>query len=219
MAYTLDTALALDAAGLTLSAQLIDTTGANVGAAVTTGFVDLGLGFYLWHYAGFPDGFRGGVKFSAGGTLRAIAAINPEEAENTDVKTSSRATSLNVGALSVNYVGPVLQDGRLRIVRGDDYSVADDRAIDVTESGVWPVLTGATVALKTRSHSSGAIFTKAGTVVTATGTPKKVRFELTASETGGLAIGVHDFDVEATLSSGRVVTLAQGLMTVLVDVR
>lgn len=218
MAYTLDTALALDTAGLTLSAQLVDTAGANVGSAVSTGFSDLGLGFYLWHYTGFPDGFRGAVKFSAAGAVKAVAAINPEEGENTDVKTSTR-TTLNVGALSVNYVGPVVDDGVIKLVRGDDYALADGRAIDVLERGAWPVLTGATVALKTESHATHAIFTKAGTVVTATGSPKAVRFEPTAAETAALAIGVHDFDIEATLSSGRVATLGQGLMHVLADVR
>lgn len=81
MPYTFDTAIALDTAGLTLSAQLVNSTGANVGSAVTTGFVDLGSGFYVWHYESFPDGHRGAVKFSAGGALKAIAPINPEEAE------------------------------------------------------------------------------------------------------------------------------------------
>lgn len=89
--YTLDIALALGSSqtGLTLSAQLVDTTGANVGGAIGTGFVEIGQGNYLWHYAAFPDGHRGGVKFSAGATLKAFVAINPEEAERVDAKVSS----------------------------------------------------------------------------------------------------------------------------------
>lgn len=95
MVYTLDFALALGSSqtGLTLSAQLVDTAGSNVGGAVLTGFTEIGVGNYLWHYASIPDGHRGGVKFSiSGGALMAFAAINPEEGENTDAKTSTRST-------------------------------------------------------------------------------------------------------------------------------
>jgi len=93
MSYTLDFSLALGSAkaGLTLNAQLVDTAGANVGSAISTGFVDMGNGNYLWHYAAFPDGHRGGVKFYEQGvpsTILAFAAINPEEAENVDKKVS-----------------------------------------------------------------------------------------------------------------------------------
>lgn len=96
MAYTLSFGIALGASrtGLTLSAQLVSTLGANVGSAVASGFVELGRGNYLWTYSGIPDGFRGAVLFSAGGTLRATAAVNPQEAENLDVKVGQVAESL-----------------------------------------------------------------------------------------------------------------------------
>jgi hypothetical protein len=97
MAYTLDISLALGSAksGLTdLRGQLVDTAGSNVGSAISSGFTEIGAGNYLWHYASFPDGHRGGVKFysnAAPSTTLAFAAINPEEAENVDAKVSSRA--------------------------------------------------------------------------------------------------------------------------------
>lgn len=101
MVYTLDIPIALGSSqtGLTLEAQLVNTSGADVGSAVTTGFTEIGLGNYLWHYASFPDGHRGGVKFrlSGGGTLKAFTAINPEEAENTDAKTSTRLAPTTAG--------------------------------------------------------------------------------------------------------------------------
>lgn len=96
MAYSLDYSLALGSGrtGLAdLRAQLVDTTGANVGAAISTGFVEIGSGNYLWHYASFPDGHRGGVKFYSNATpatILAFAAVNPEEGEYTDAKTSTR---------------------------------------------------------------------------------------------------------------------------------
>jgi hypothetical protein len=95
MSYTLDFAIALGAGGtgLTLTAQLVDTGGANVGSAVSTGFTEIGAGNYLWHYAAFPDGHRGGVIFKSGATVKAFAAINPQEAENTDIKTSAVSAS------------------------------------------------------------------------------------------------------------------------------
>lgn len=98
MTYTLSFGIALgpDHAALTLSAQLFDTTGANVGAAVTTGFVERGQGNYLWTYASIPDGFRGGVDFSSGGVLLTTGAVNPEEAERIDAKVSTRATPADV---------------------------------------------------------------------------------------------------------------------------
>lgn len=98
MAYALDITLALGGGypSLTdLRAQLVDTTGSNVGGAVSTGFVNLGTGNYLWHYAAFPDAHRGAVLFysnAASSTILAVAAINPEEAERIDAAVSSRST-------------------------------------------------------------------------------------------------------------------------------
>jgi hypothetical protein len=80
--------------GLTLSAQLTDTTGTNSGAAITTGFAELGNGFYLWYYASFASQFRGSVKFLSAGTIVAALAINPEEAENLDTPVSGVPASV-----------------------------------------------------------------------------------------------------------------------------
>lgn len=104
MSYTqnFSLSLGLGKAGLAdLRAQLVDSSGANSGSAITTGFSEIGTGFYLWTYDSFADGFRGGVKFysnAASSTILAFSAINPEEAENTDVKTSSRLASTDYTA-------------------------------------------------------------------------------------------------------------------------
>jgi len=77
-----------------LAAQIVDTAGANIGGEVTTGFAEIGAGAYLWTYAAMPDAQRGGVKFyqsGVPGTILAFAAVNPEEAENTDAKVSTKA--------------------------------------------------------------------------------------------------------------------------------
>lgn len=46
MAYTFSVAIALGSSqtGLTLTAQIVDTGGSNVGAAISTGFVEVGPG-------------------------------------------------------------------------------------------------------------------------------------------------------------------------------
>jgi hypothetical protein len=95
MAYTLSIPILLGTAqiGLTLKAQLVDMSGANVGAAITTGFVEIGLGNYLLTTA-IPDGHRGGMKIlKSDNTLMAFGAINPEEGENSDTKTSTRVAT------------------------------------------------------------------------------------------------------------------------------
>jgi hypothetical protein len=86
MAYTNSISLTLGSSktGLSLRAQLFDTAGTNVGSLVSVGFVEIGQGNYIWTYSGFPDGFRGGVKFydsTALSIVLAATAVNPEEIE------------------------------------------------------------------------------------------------------------------------------------------
>ena len=64
--------------GLTLNAQPTDSTGVNVGSPITTGFTEIGDGFYIWNYALAAD-FQGCVKFIDQSTSDVLAfkAINP----------------------------------------------------------------------------------------------------------------------------------------------
>jgi len=112
MAYTLCISLSLGSSkvGLTLNAQLLDTSLNLIGSAISSGFNEVGKGNYLWNYTGFPDDFRGGVKFYPQGSVNdvlAVVSINPEEAENTDIKTSSvsggssNEIDINVGHSSI----------------------------------------------------------------------------------------------------------------------
>ena len=89
MAYSYSISLALGSSkvGLSLTAQLVNTSGTNVGAAITTGFIEIGAGNYLWTYISFPDGFRGGIKFYQTGipaTTLAFTSFNPEDAQYID---------------------------------------------------------------------------------------------------------------------------------------
>lgn len=80
--------------GLTLNAKLYDDTGAQTGATITTGFVEIGNGAYSYKHTTLPDGHRGSfVMYKVSDvTIKVVFSVNPEEAENTDAKTSTRST-------------------------------------------------------------------------------------------------------------------------------
>lgn len=112
MAYGLVFTLALGAGrtGLasTLRAQRVDTSGADTGSVISTGFVEDGTsGNYLFFTSAIPDGFQGSVRFydtGAPSTSLGLAAINPTETENADVKTSTRAAAGDAMDLVANAV-------------------------------------------------------------------------------------------------------------------
>jgi len=86
MTYTFSISISLGSSksGLILNAQLFDTSGSDIGSLVSSGFVELGQGNYLWTYSGFPDDFRGGVKFYNSvvpGIILAATSINPQDIE------------------------------------------------------------------------------------------------------------------------------------------
>lgn len=89
MAYTLTAGIILpdNLTGLTLAAQLVDTTGADVGAPIAAGFSEIGGGQYQFAHAAYPDGFRGGVKVSRTDTADVLCfiPINPEEGEQVGI--------------------------------------------------------------------------------------------------------------------------------------
>lgn len=96
-----------------LRAQLIDDSGANVGSAISTGFVEIDNGFYQWNYTSIPDGHRGGVRFysaASSGVTLSFGSINPEELENTDSKTSQIWHTLTSGLTTAGSAGKLLVD-------------------------------------------------------------------------------------------------------------
>lgn len=143
MAYTLSFSLALGTSqtGLTLSAQLVDSAGVNVGGAVGTGFSERGRGNYLWT-GSIPDGHRGGVEFFSGAILMAFSAINPEEAEYTDAKTSTRlATAGYTTPPTVGAIADGVWDEALagHLTAGTTGEALDDagNASTLTAADVW----------------------------------------------------------------------------------
>jgi hypothetical protein len=116
-----------------------------------------------------------------------------------------------IGSAQVTTTSPVAQNGKVEVVQGCDYDAADGLSLDWTDaSNTWPVLTDATIAV---NIDDGELIL-AGSVVTATGSSKKVRAEPTAAETAALEPGHYRYVVMATLASGNKVALAAGLWTV-----
>jgi hypothetical protein len=62
--------------GLTLTGQFIDEAGADVGSLVTTGFVEIGAGNYIW--TGVPLTGAVAFKILSGVTVMAVASMDEE---------------------------------------------------------------------------------------------------------------------------------------------
>lgn len=207
MSYTstIGVSLGQSQTGLTLAAQLIDTTGGIIANDIRTGFVEVGLGSYLFTYVSYPDDFRGAVKFlnvnNASG-LMAISAINPQESEYADVKTSTRLSNAGLPATVPVFSIPTdMTSGdavTLRIT--DDYKLSEGRNIDATSTG-WPDLTSSTVTLNVCNK-----FTKNLTIVAA----RQIRIELTRTELATIGGGRWPFEIYATLSNGNIITIVTG---------
>lgn len=120
-----------------------------------------------------------------------------------------------LGAATVVLVSPVATDGAtVTLVRGDDHFAADGRSLDFNIQNS-PSLIGGTVKL-TLKRSGVTDLTMAGAVLSAT----LARFEPDKTLTAKLVPGVfnYNFDVEATLANGHVVTPVIGKASVLEDV-
>lgn len=126
-----------------------------------------------------------------------------------------------LGAGVVTFAAPVnAQTSDLEIVRGDDYTASSGRALPEWSSEDWTPLdlsNAASVTLRARARYSGAVFTKAASVLSDT----QVRVEFTAAETAEFAVGreAYSFDLQAVLAAGDVVTLVQGKIHVKFDVQ
>lgn len=88
--------------GLTLSAQPVLPDGTNTGPSLTTGFVEIGNGFYLWTTDSLADDFVGGIKFSTtGGTFLAFIDVNLAPTVAIDALTGDGSVQVDH-----NYGGP-----------------------------------------------------------------------------------------------------------------
>lgn len=219
MSYTLDIPIILGASqtGLTIKAQLVDSSLSNVGSEITGAVAEVGGGVYLAHLTAIPNNHRGGVSFYTGtlpSGFKAFAGINPQEAEYTDVKTSSISGGgsdalQRTAAIRVSDQDEDSED--IFITIGDSYSIANGRAIPFIDAkATWPDLDVGTVKFYAQDLVVDAV------VVNAIDTPKEVKVELTSEQTSGLVVARSRYSIRHVLddSPDEVETLAQGRIIV-----
>lgn len=117
MTYSMVFDLNLGSAGITdARAQLINTLGANVGSAASTGFVDVGSGFYQW-LGTIPAGFAGGVKFYSAAAPTVILAF--KSINLTPWEQSPRTLTQSAASTIATLAG-----SEITIMRGDSLDVS-----------------------------------------------------------------------------------------------
>jgi hypothetical protein len=119
-----------------------------------------------------------------------------------------------IGAGAVQVAAPVESEGTLRLVRGDDYYLADGNPIRFVEPApdAWADLTGATVKL-----TIGQASAITGVIVEAVTYPKEIYFEVGSAVTSLLEARTTRYDVEATLANTHQRTLAKGVAIIEAD--
>ena len=148
-------------AGLTMASQLTDTAGADSGSELTAGFVEIGNGNYYWNYASFADGFRGGVYFyedGSTGTILAFAAINPEEAEYTDQKTSAAVTLGNDSITAAIVATGAIDADAIATDAIGAAEIATDAigSAELAASAVTEIVTGVLTSAMTEAYAADA---------------------------------------------------------------
>lgn len=111
---------------------------------------------------------------------------------------------------TINIISPLDYDGTsLNVIQGDDYLTIDGRNIlfsgDIEDQ--WLDLTGSTVIIGVY----GTSISKECVVISATGM-QQISLELTSTDTD-IPQGTYDYDVQATLSNGSIITLFRGKFT------
>lgn len=189
-------------AGITTTADYDNRTGLNHCRVVATG----------------ANGFESGKSYSlvvTTGTVDSVSAVGYTVARFTIERSAAYGA---IGAVSVTLTSPVSSDQDIELVRGDDYSNSDSRALAFSVDGA-PDITAATLTFAMRDPSGPFGLQKTGTIVSSGGATQTFRFEFTSSETAAFTVGApaYAYDVQATLASGRKVTLVRGSVTVLQD--
>ena len=200
--------------------RLKDTSDSWVGSEQSSTFYENGVGFFYCLAASIPDEHQGWIViYESGASSSPVAeyAINPSEMEivrellSEAVPGSFLQGSVGyalglLGAVTISTISPVSESGDVTTYQGDDYNNSDSRRLEWSDSGAsWPDLTSATIAVVVDDQLEVA-----GVVITPTGATKEVGVELTAANTAAIEKGIHAFQVIATLTSARVVTLVDG---------
>lgn len=165
MSYTLCYVVDFGAAntGLTLNAKLFDAVGAQVGSTITTGFVNYSDGSYSY-LATIPDASVGSfvIYDSALATRKFRFSVNPQEAENTDAKTSAvKAKTDNLPAAPASTTN--ITGGTITTVTNLTNAATNG---DLTATMKTSVTTAATAATPIAASVSGNVVGSVGSLAT-----------------------------------------------------
>ncbi len=114
---------------------------------------------------------------------------------------------------TVEVEGPVLRQGAISLIQGDDYLTVDGRQLQFTNSnGSWADLTDAEITLYI-THGTKQV-SASGTVIHPTGVSQRVDVDLTRTNTASLAKGAWDYQLKAVLDDASEITLEFGTATI-----
>ena len=192
----------------TLGVKVTDPSGSVVTARTTSGIAEIATGIYhKLLTAPAPNG-RYLVIWDSGSTVISEELL---------VGATTQQIADSIYSTQTTIVSGVQSGGDIVFIRGDDYLARDGRRFEWTDSS-WPDLAGASIVFTSRTTDEDVAVSKAGTVITPSGSGKRIGVELTAAETAAHLTREYLFDIRATLSNGDKVTLVQARIDVHEDV-
>lgn len=123
--------------GITLNAQLTDISGADIGSPITTGFTEIGSGFYIWTYDLNID-FQGCIKFidEITSEILAFTSINPNDLSSTALNSIEIESNVNLKdaliAMAAVLAGKVYVTGDIVTFKGIN---TDTTRVEATTTG------------------------------------------------------------------------------------
>lgn len=189
------------------------STGGITAASIATGAIDADA-----LAADAVAEIAAGISVPSASTI-AAAVWDRLTSALTTVGSIGAYVASKLGGTTITVTAPVAAGGDVTIYIGDDYNNTDSRALDWSSAG-WPNLTSATPITLTayRATTASADWSITGTAPTAGVGTQTVRFQPTNANTDDLRPGAFTFQIEATLSSGRIVTLVEATLTAKADI-
>jgi hypothetical protein len=136
-----------------------------------------------------------------------LDALEDLDIDLTPVLEAIEELKLRISSAVIQIISPLSSDGTtLTVIQGDDYLAIDGRNILFTSDveDQWPDLTDSNIVFGVY----GTNILKQCVVISGTGT-QQISLELTSIETF-VPQGTYDYDVQATLENGSVITLFRG---------
>jgi len=136
-----------------------------------------------------------------------LDALEDLDIDLTPVLEAIEQLKLKISSSVIQIISPLSSDGTtLTVIQGDDYLTIDGRNILFTSDieDQWPDLTNSNIVFGVY----GTNILKGCVVISGTGT-QQISLELTSIDTF-VPQGTYDYDVQATLENGSVITLFRG---------